>query len=358
MQSYTKFAESEYPLISQRKVDPLTSSQGTSLDTLAQLNQSDLKKGVQTLTSRALSKVITGKYLYPLIDLKSELCHSYWNTWHCVEQLNQSEDGKITSKYCNNRWCLVCNRIRTGKMVNGYSPVIEKWNDLQFLTLTRPNVFDGLKGEYESMQIAWSRAKQRLKRNGLVAQGIRKNETTWRQHSGYNCHYHIIVDGEDYGKALIDEWLNLNSTANRRGQDQRKGDADTVKEMFKYMTKLWKTTKDEDGNVKHVIPYPPQVMDYIFQSMKGKRSIQPFGGVKRVSEEVEDLDANVFLAEARTCTWDWHKVGTWVDVKTGELRTEAQEPDVELAKPRIKPKPYGQALKQRIREQGEVKKFA
>ena len=358
MQIYDTLQKSELAIIHRPTTTRSLSSKGTSLDTLAQLTQSNLKKGVQTLTSRALSKVITSKYLYPLIDLESELNDSYWDTWWCVEQLNQSEDGKITSKYCNNRWCLVCNRIRTGKMINGYSPVIEKWSDLQFLTLTRPNVFKGLRSEYESMQKAWKTAKQRLKRNGLVTQGIRKNETTWRSYSGYNFHYHVIVDGEDYGKALIDEWLNLNSTANRQGQDQRKGDSNTVKEMFKYMTKLWKTTKDEDGNVKHVIPYPPKVMDYIFQCMRGKRSIQPFGGVKRVSEEVDDLDANVFLAEARTTTWDWHKVGTWVDVKTGELRTEAQEPDVETTEDRVKPKPYGQALKQKIKELSEVKKFA
>ena len=95
-----------------QKCDCVTKPQKVaSLDTLAQLDHFTENQAYKTLKKRAISKYYTNEILYPLIDLKNECEDSYWNTYHCVKTLHQDTEGKVTSKYCKNRWCIVCNRI-------------------------------------------------------------------------------------------------------------------------------------------------------------------------------------------------------------------------------------------------------
>jgi len=105
---------------------------GLPLDTLAQLAKVVLGK-------RARSKYISNAISLRLSDLQSDLRQSYFNTYHCSDVLVQSGQ-KITSKYCNNRWCLTCNRIRTAKLIIGYRKPLSELIDPQFVTLTIPNV--------------------------------------------------------------------------------------------------------------------------------------------------------------------------------------------------------------------------
>src|SRR5678815_2165989 len=67
---------------------------------------------------------------------------SYRNTFYCASTLEQA-DGKLTTRYCGNRWCAVCNRIRTGRAINAYGPELEAWTRKHFVTLTIPNVSAG-----------------------------------------------------------------------------------------------------------------------------------------------------------------------------------------------------------------------
>ena len=48
------------------------------------------------------------------------------------------EGGKLSAKYCGNRWCLVCNSIRTAKLFAAYGPTLRSWEDAHFVTLTIP----------------------------------------------------------------------------------------------------------------------------------------------------------------------------------------------------------------------------
>ena len=96
------------------------------IDTLVQLYTDPQTKPLQTLTRRAKAKFLSNAINFPLIDLKSPLKKSYWQTWHCTSVLLQ-EGQKITSQYCNNRWCIVCNRIRTAKMINKYQREQAVW---------------------------------------------------------------------------------------------------------------------------------------------------------------------------------------------------------------------------------------
>ena len=123
------------------------------LDTLAQLATAPpaaTSRGgkISVLKRRAVAKYITNELIFPLIDLhvpktlfkgweylemdrqslganvNSPLWNSYWNTYRCVERLIQRGTEIPAEYYCNNRWCIVCNRIRTARMINGIRPWI------------------------------------------------------------------------------------------------------------------------------------------------------------------------------------------------------------------------------------------
>jgi len=295
----------------------------SALDTLAQLDHNSL----ETLKKRAISKYYTNQILYPLIDLNNERNKQYWNTYHCVRVLEQTDEGKITSKYCKNRFCIVCNRIRTGILINGYMPVIQQWKDTRFLTLTIPNVpFEELESTLNLMKSNFVLAWRRMKRKVGITEAIRKIEVTYNERTKtYHPHFHILLNREDCSNFLLNAWLNLFPTANRKGQDERQGNTQAVIEMFKYFTKMWKKIENEGGtNEKRVLPYPPIVMDNIFSVMQGQRTIQTYGNIKLIDDDFENNKATVFLNEKREyyTLWDWEQeLRTWVDYSTGELRT-------------------------------------
>lgn len=66
----------------------------------------------------------------------SSLRTSYQNSFHCCEKLFQG-NGRITAKYCKNRWCPQCQRIRMGTLINAYAPRLQDEKELYFITLTR-----------------------------------------------------------------------------------------------------------------------------------------------------------------------------------------------------------------------------
>ena len=99
------------------------------LDKLAQphtkIPESGEKTTLETYKRRAVAKFNTNALVFEMVKLDSPLTKSYWNSFHCSNIILQ--DGKtLTAKYCNNRWCTVCNRIRTGKLIKGYLPEFEK----------------------------------------------------------------------------------------------------------------------------------------------------------------------------------------------------------------------------------------
>jgi len=103
---------------------------GGALDTLAQLGQrssqrarSDAKPArSEILLKRARAKYFSTPLAINLAKLRSPLEKSYRNTVYCSATLSQ-EDGKIVGSYCGNRWCMVCNRIRTARAIHRYLPM-------------------------------------------------------------------------------------------------------------------------------------------------------------------------------------------------------------------------------------------
>jgi len=181
-------------------------------------------------------------------------------------------NGAVTSHFCGNRFCLVCNRIRTAKLINGYKIPLEKLPDLQFLTLTVVNCdHNGLPDLIRAMYRCFYKAKDNLRKQGIKVLGIRKLEITFNDiQNTYHPHFHCIVSGQIPGLAMIDEWLRLNPTSILKAQDIQNADQNAVMELFKYFTKL-KSNNSYSENISIL------ALKNIIFAIRGVRIFQPFG---------------------------------------------------------------------------------
>lgn len=255
---------------------------GAGLDTLAQLRKTNL----DTLKKRARAKFLSNALVFKLVDVDSELKSSYWNTYHCSKVLQQ-EGQKITSTYCNNRWCMVCNRIRTAKLINGYYPVLQEIPNKQFVTLTIPNCKgENLASTIDGMIKNFRRIKDIARKKKLSIIGIRKLECTWNCfRDDFHPHFHLVISGIDAAKFLVSEWLKKYPTATVEAQDIREATESSLIELFKYFTKLFPSPK-KDGKKRFVTG---EALDTMFRAMKSRRVFQPFG-IKKIKEIKEDID--------------------------------------------------------------------
>lgn len=338
-----------------------------ALDTLAQLppdklNKSNKKKGKtrfcpkkkegektelnfavqpvkkrKDIMSRARQKYFTNGLVYRLVNKDSPLKQSYWNTHHCANNLYQ-EGKKLSGRYCNARWCMVCNRIRTANLMNGYLPLFWEMKQKYFVTLTIPNVkaeeldstiIEMIKQAtlinrnirekeqqiYTPVSKEWHLYERKDKR--LKFMGIRKTECTYNaKNDSYHPHFHFIFNNQAVAHLFVQKWLERWPQAVRRGQDIQKADNNATKELFKYFTKVVTKSKTTEGDSEHKIY--TNALDVIFRAMIGKRVFQPLGLKKIVSEDIQELQSEIFdLAEDEFNVWNWSG-SDWVDAETGE----------------------------------------
>ena len=282
---------------------------------------------------RARAKFITTPLAVSLAELRTDLEKSYRNTVYCASQVVQ-EDGSLRSKYCGNRWCLVCSRIRTARAITAYMPVLQEWSDPHLVTLTRRNVGgDDLSGIFDEMLAAFNSCKRSIKRTEkLDFKAIRKTECTYNlRRKDYHPHYHVIVEGQVQAELLRDKWVDrYDGEADIAGQDVRPCDENTLMEVFKYFTKL--TTKATTGERRIT---PPDALDVIFSAMRGRRVWQPVGFKLKANEdeqiESDELEVSgtpAFKRSAEKVLWEWEQDLTdWVDLRTGECLSEYRPPE-------------------------------
>lgn len=316
------------------------------LDTLAQLRKVDSPSGLRerpenaennadsaqnplaVLRKRARSKYLTTALTLRLSDIPdTPLKKSYWNTFYCAGELVQ--DGqKITGRYCNNRWCITCNRIRTAKLMKGYSAPLAELPSKYFVTLTIPNMPGAeLEGAIDHMNVTLKRIREMMRKRKTPVIGLRKLECTYNdQQDNFHPHYHLIVSGKDIADEIVRQWLERYPSANAKGQDVRPAGVNSAKELFKYFTKILASggSRVNMGNgrvmIKKRVVYA-EPLDLIFQAMRGKRVFQPMGIEKEVSEDIEELQSEE-LDESREFTmWKWNNSGDWIDETTGECLT-------------------------------------
>lgn len=295
-----------------------TTKKTPSLDTLAQVPT----KGIKSLLKRAKSKWYTMGIVGGLLYLNSELHSYYQRAWYCCSLITQ-RGQELSARYCNTRVCNICNRIRTANMINGYLKQLVG-RDLQFVTLTVPNVSgENLKSTIDLMTKEASNMMRVFReRRGIKINGIRKTECTINLYkNNYHPHFHFVVDG--YGQEIVDAWLKRWPTAVRSAQDVRPANQESLNELFKYTTKIIGQKNGE------YIVYT-KALDTIMKALAKKRCFQPFGDIRKVSEEVEDdLQAQVYeIEEYGLMHWEW-KECDWVNKDKFTL-TGYISPDVDF----------------------------
>ena len=321
-----------------------------ALDTLAQLvkvgneaklegwqgTSEELAEQLSKLQKRAKAKYISVPISIKLAELRTELEQSYRNAYYCCGVIRQ-EDGRLTTRYCGTRWCYVCNRIRMGRAINAYLPLIEELEEARFVTLTVSNCkADELPRVIAGMLAAFTSAKKKLKRAGLSVDAIRKLECTYSVvRKDFHPHFHVLLDGEAAAHALVDAWQQFapKKTGQRVeliGQDVRPVDLNSAKELFKYFSKLTAKTTNEVGESVNV-PVPAEALDVIFCAMRGRRVYQPLGALfNRIreegdpdAEELTDLEGGPAVSRfGESVLWMWEQqCNDWVDLTTGDTLT-------------------------------------
>lgn len=219
----------------------------------------------------------------------------------CTRELTK-DGNKITGKYCGQRWCVTCNRIRTAQLINSYLPEVQSITDPRFITLTLKNCpGEQLRERVQWMIKTWGQIQKKLARRQGV-KGYRKLEVTHNQKfNDFHPHFHAIVDGKDNARFIISEWLKLCKAANiealEEWQDDREADLGAMKELFKYTAKIlpkkpkgktWEEVFTDQGRVKRFL----EGQDIIYQALYKIRTFQPFGfkPLKEEKEEEERLE--------------------------------------------------------------------
>lgn len=309
------------------------SKNSASLDTLAQLASNDdfelaantSKTDGKTLLKRARRKYMTLKVLFLLIDASknnpnSALHHSYWNTYHCTRIMQEFSSGLVKAKYCKCKWCLVCNAIKTAVSINQYSPIMDTWKDMHFVTLTQKTVLhENLHSQIDEMQSIFrkiTRKHQQRKRRGKDSFdfiGLRKLECTYRPNTNhYHPHYHVMVSNKEGAEYLLREWLERNPNADGKAQDCRPATQGAYKELFKYMTKII-TKKGKGSNTRYVYALE---LDNIFNAFIGRRVLQPFGF--KLPKVIDCNTDGENIEDQVTAIFKWYE-NDWVNMNTGEL---------------------------------------
>lgn len=285
-----------------------------------------------------------------LAELRSPLEQAYRNTVYCTGTLQQA-GGQLAGKYCGNRWCLVCNRIRTAKAMNRYLPAVDGWDDRQLVTLTLRNVkASALADTIRDMMRTFQAIKLQLKRSRTLVRhkhrtwkgapelggllepvklvALRKLECTYNAaRDDYHPHYHVIVQTRAMADALRERWLEaMGERAEPEPQDVRACDRDGLREVFKYFTKLMAKTRSKRGETGRSAPVDPRALDTIFRAMKRQRVYQPVGfTVAKDDEETEietDEGTPALTRVGESVLWEWSQDATdWVDRKTGDCLT-------------------------------------
>lgn len=301
----------------------------TSSDEDFDLSKNTHARDEITLQKRARAKYLTNGIVTQLANLEDSPLHkAYWNTYHCASILERTGD-KVTAQYCKNRWCLVCNRIRTAQLINTYRSIAMEWDQRLFVTLTVPNCSgDLLPDTIQEMEQALRRItdvfrKRSKKGNGQSLVAIKKLEVTYNPtRKDYHPHFHLLCDSDQVATDLIQEWLKRFPAATREAQDMREGDNNALVECFKYFTKI--ITKVRNGD-KTTTSVNVEALDTIFQAIKGKRTFQPIGfkqpaKMEEKSEEEEKADQELAHQVDQVTIFEWDKDAVdWIDKKTGEM---------------------------------------
>jgi hypothetical protein len=248
-----------------------------------------------TLQTKAKKKVITQTLAKACMILAEregdkELKKSFRNTYYCQSQII-THDGRLYGRYCKNRTCTICSGIRKADIINRYLPVMQKWPQPYFVTLTiKACPAKYLRETFKTVlavfrEIIDKYRKRSLRGKGIKLIGIKSLEAEFNPIAKtYNPHLHIIVPNKAIADILVSEWLKtLNRKYKRYTSPEAQksepayGLGSVLVEVIKYGTKIF-TTKDvyNKANRKGDMIYAAAKYN-IVKAMKGLRIFDRFG---------------------------------------------------------------------------------
>ena len=274
------------------------------------------------LRARARVKYMQTGVLQSLIDLNNERQSHYLKATTCCRGAVVTE-GKLTMRYCRSRVCQVCNRNRSGRLINSYGEQI-KQGSYRFLTLTIPNVSDiQLKEAIEEMKIVLLYIRRKFARDSRQLNGLYTIETTYNWMSdSYHPHIHCLIDAEveecfEIVKQWINAWGKRGVKCSPQAQDIRKADDGALSEVFKYAIKFDYTMARSDG--KAILKYSAEAIDTILSAIWGKRMVITFGNIRAVDEDYQEEAVLNWSEENDVYLWS---VCDWFSITTGEALSD------------------------------------
>jgi hypothetical protein len=198
---------------------------------------------------------------------------------------------------------------------------------LRFVTLTIPNVKGSiLRYTVKEMKKQLSLIIRVIReRRCIPISGLIKTEITYNHvQDTYHPHFHLLVDDDTGAKLIVQEWLNRYTTAREVAQDIRVADNGSLNELFKYTTKIVDKTR------KGIKVYLP-ALDTIMQSLYRLRCFQPFGRIKKVEEDIKELDSQVYhgIPEYDFIEWIWDECD-WYSEVLGDTLTGYIPQDINI----------------------------
>ena len=304
----------------------------TFLPALAERKRAE-KLSREQLQKKAFKKWHSKEVAQALIDWnpQSKLIDKYKRALDCSETIHQN--GKtLISLYCKQRFCPTCNNIRTAKLIETWEPILKKWSDLRMVTLTIKNVKgQHLEKSLEEMSKTLARIMDTIRKRYPQIKALAKFEITHNQDSGeYHPHIHALACDQIAANLLRSMWIKAwnppplkvdkygQITETKRqpvdrkkyirrawyGKDQvfpcsekaqqvKRADLKSVKELFKYVTKLSVKVPGSEKSEKNAKSYyiNPVALDTILSAIPERfRTFRHYGVVLSKEVDPEEID--------------------------------------------------------------------
>ena len=292
--------------------------------------------------NRGKSKLIGMTLSRLLADIANEngredLADSFWSCYYCQSSLTIHE-GKSYGYYCRQRFCPMCSKIRKAELINKYRPIIQKWEDPYFVTITvlactALELNAKIKKVKEVYELLTRRFKQQNKRGkGIKVMCVRSIECNYNPLAGtYNPHIHLIVPNRKVANLIMSTWLKTWGVWEATGEHQHKRkirdlDHDLI-ETIKYGTKFFTEPNPRDKKTKVPRTIYIRAMYNILVAMRNMKQFHYFGFKHPKIEKQEKQAPSVVIDFSN---FDYHLGSAdWIDTETGNPLT-AYQPDSDL----------------------------
>lgn len=259
---------------------------------------------------RAKRKFINRRIAAPLIALNSKSKKQYIKQYWCENAyLWDYNKERYTSKLCKTRLCTGCQNIKTAELIAKFETTLKTEIDLYFLTLTVVNPTpEELKGMIKHMKKTWRKITDLALKQHIELHGLIKLEITYNENENtYHPHFHILITGIKEAEFIQKHWLRLNPTSTEINQPIEKADENSIKELLKYVTKVFK----KDKNDKNKYNVNIKAIDFINENLKGVRTFEAFGKFRNLPEPEftpEEIKSayygDSFLWQQKISTWE------------------------------------------------------